>query len=59
MSINIALLGAGRILEEPGTFVAWGTSMDQPGFSVTKPFDGNAAAPGICARHGIGGIKPP
>ena len=41
-----SVLGAGRILEEPGTFVAWGTSMDQPGFSVTRPFDGRAAAPG-------------
>lgn len=42
----LALLGAGRILEDPGNFVAWGTSMDQPGLSVTRPFDGQPAEPG-------------
>ncbi len=29
------VIGAGRILEEE-TFVAWGTSMDAPGISVTS-----------------------
>ena len=39
------LLGAERFLEED-TFVAWTKSPDTPGFSVTKPFDGNPATVG-------------
>ena len=39
------LIGAGRFMEEEG-FVAWAASADTPGFSVTKPFDGNSATVG-------------
>jgi len=38
-------IGAGRILESD-QFVAWGTSMQAPGVSVTKPFDGKQATVG-------------
>ena len=38
-------LGAGRFMEEE-TFVAWAVAPDQPAFSVTLPFDGNAATVG-------------
>ncbi len=40
-----AVIGAGRIMEEE-TFVAWGSSMDAPGMSVTKPYDGRPATVG-------------
>ena len=39
------LVGAGRILEDD-TFIAWGRSMKEPGVSIAKPFDGNAATVG-------------
>jgi catechol 2,3-dioxygenase-like lactoylglutathione lyase family enzyme len=42
----LAVLGAGRFMEVEGIFVAWAVSPDQPGISVTKPFDGNPATPG-------------
>ena len=42
----LALLGAGRFMEDPGNFVAWAAAPDQPGFSVTKPFNGQPAASG-------------
>ena len=38
-------IGETRIMEIEG-FVVWGTSMEQPGFSISKPFDGNAATVG-------------
>ena len=38
-------IGETRIMEIDG-FVVSGTSMEQPGFSITKPFDGNAATVG-------------
>ncbi len=41
----MALVGAGRFMDEE-TFVAWGTSPEAPGLSVTKPYDGNAATVG-------------
>ena len=41
-----AVLGAGRFLEEPGTFVAWAVAPDKPGISVTKPWDGKPATVG-------------
>ena len=41
----LKLIGAARFMEEP-TFVAWATSPDAPGLSVTKPYDGNAATVG-------------
>lgn len=40
-----ALIGCGRIMEE-GQFVAWGSSMEEPGFSITRPFDGQPATVG-------------
>lgn len=38
-------IGETRIMEIDN-FVVWGTSMEQPGFSIAKPFDGNAATVG-------------
>ncbi|MFC3093201.1 VOC family protein [Alteromonas sediminis] len=38
-------IGAGRFMESE-TFVAWASSPDKSAFSVTKPFDGNAASVG-------------
>jgi len=40
-----AELGAERFMQEE-TFVAWAVAPDQPGFSVTLPFDGNPATVG-------------
>lgn len=40
-----ASIGESRIMDIDN-FVVWGTSMDQPGFSITKPFDGNPATVG-------------
>lgn len=42
----LATLGAKRFMEEPGHFVAWAVAPDQPGISVTRPFDGKAATHG-------------
>lgn len=41
----MAIVGAGRFMEEE-TFVAWATSPEAPGLSVTKPYDGNPATVG-------------
>ena len=38
-------IGVGRILETE-QFTAYGPSMDEPGFSITKPFDGKPATVG-------------
>jgi len=38
-------LGAERFMQEE-SFVAWAVTPDQPAFSVTLPFDGNAATVG-------------
>lgn len=38
-------IGAGRFMETE-QFVAWATAPDQPGISVTKPFDGQPATVG-------------
>lgn len=38
-------IGAKRFMEMDG-FVAWATSPQQPGLSVTKPYDGNKATVG-------------
>jgi len=38
----MAELGAGRMMETD-RFVAWAVAPDQPGFSVTHPYDGKAA----------------
>jgi catechol 2,3-dioxygenase-like lactoylglutathione lyase family enzyme len=42
----LALLGAGRFMEVENVFVAWAVAPDKPGFSVTRPFDGNPATVG-------------
>jgi len=41
----MAEVGAGRMMEDD-TFIAWAVAPDQPAFSVTKPYDGNAATIG-------------
>jgi len=41
----LSTIGAGRFLETE-QFVAWATAPDQPGISVTKPFDGQPATVG-------------
>ena len=41
----MAELGARRIMETP-QFVAWGSSMDEPGLAVTTPHDGQPATVG-------------
>ncbi len=41
-----AEMGAGRIMEEEGTFIVWGTSLEDPGFSITLPFDKQPATSG-------------
>ncbi|MEJ8567043.1 VOC family protein [Elongatibacter sediminis] len=38
-------LGARRIMEED-QFIAWGTSMEQPGIAASKPHDGKPATVG-------------
>jgi len=40
-----ATIGAGRFIENE-QFIAWATGMDQPGLSITKPFDGQPATVG-------------
>ncbi len=40
-----AELGAGRFMQED-TFIAWAVTPGEPAFSVTIPFDGNAATVG-------------
>ncbi len=42
----LAEFGAGRFMEDPGHFVAWAAGADQPGLSVTRPFDGQPATVG-------------
>jgi len=42
----LAVIGAGRFMEVEDIFVAWAVSPDQPGISVTRPFDGQPATPG-------------
>ena len=41
----LASIGAGRMFETD-SFVAWTTGAGQPGLSVTKPFNGEAATVG-------------
>jgi len=41
----LAVVGAGRMMEDDA-FVAWAVAPDKPAFSVSKPFDGNAATVG-------------
>ena len=39
-------LGAKRVMESAGAFIAWGTSPSAPAVSIIKPFDGNKATVG-------------
>ncbi len=41
----LAEMGAKRTMEF-GNFIVWGKAPDQPGFSITTPFDGNEATIG-------------
>lgn len=41
----LATVGQTRVLEDD-SFVAWGTSLEEPALSVIKPFDGNPATVG-------------
>ena len=40
-----AEMGIGRFMESD-TFISWAPSFDKPGFSVTRPYDGNPATVG-------------
>ena len=42
----MAEVGAGRFMEVDDIFVAWAAAPDNPGLSVTKPFDGTPATVG-------------
>lgn len=42
----LAVIGAKRMMEEPGHFVAWSVAPDKPALSVTRPYDGKAATHG-------------
>ncbi len=50
-------IGAGRLMEGE-KFIAWGTDMTQPGFSITAPFDGKAATVGNGVMIAIAMRKP-
>lgn len=41
----LGTLGAKRVMDF-GDFIVWGTSMNRPGLSVTKPYDGKPATVG-------------
>jgi predicted lactoylglutathione lyase len=53
----LAELGAGRFMEME-TFIAWATSPDAPGVSITKPFDGNPATVGNGVMVGLAADSP-
>jgi predicted lactoylglutathione lyase len=42
----LGVLGAKRFMAAEDVFVAWAVAPDQPGLSVTKPYDGNPATAG-------------
>jgi catechol 2,3-dioxygenase-like lactoylglutathione lyase family enzyme len=42
----LAVIGAGRFMEDPGNFIAWAVAPDKPALSVTRPYDGKAATVG-------------
>lgn len=47
-----AEMGAGRFMADE-SFIAWAASPDQPGVSITKPFDGNDATVGNGVMIGL------
>ncbi len=42
----LAEIGAGRFMEEPDAFIAWGNSKDGAGLGITYPFDKQPATVG-------------
>jgi len=42
----LAVIGASRFMAAEDVFVAWAVNPDQPGLSVTRPWDGNPATAG-------------
>ena len=42
----LALIGAKRMMEETGYYIAYGNSRDGAGLGITRPFDRQAATPG-------------
>ena len=42
----LAELGASRMMEDPGVFVAWGNSQEGAGLGITVPFDRQRATVG-------------
>lgn len=42
----LAVIGAKRVMEDPGHFVAYAAAPDKPALSVTTPYDGAAATAG-------------
>ncbi len=53
----LAELGGKRMMEAD-TFVAWSAGDNQPAFSVTKPYDGNAATIGNGTMVALACDKP-
>ena len=42
----LGVMGAKRFMAADDVFVAWAVAPDQPGLSVTRPYDGNPATVG-------------
>jgi predicted lactoylglutathione lyase len=42
----LGVMGAKRFMAAEDVFVAWAVSPDQPGLSITRPYDGNPATVG-------------
>ncbi len=42
----LEVIGAKRMMEEPPSFIAWGTSPDAPSLAATKPYDEQSAKAG-------------
>ena len=42
----LGVMGAKRFMAADDVFVAWAVAPDQPGLSVTRPYDGNPATAG-------------
>lgn len=42
----LGVMGAKRFMAAEGVFVAWAVAPDQPGLSITRPYDGNPATVG-------------
>ena len=53
----LAEIGAKRFMEEE-KFIAWAVAPGQPGLSITKPFDGNAATVGNGVMVALAVEKP-